>query len=369
MRILFFLILLAHGLIHLMGSAKAFKWAEVRQMRQNITKPAGVLWFLCALLFTTAALLFLLKKDQWWLIAGPAVILSQIVIVLSWSDAKFGTLVNIIILLPLIVSLQNAQPTSFRNVYEIEVQKGLQRTPDMPLVSEEDIRHLPKPVQKYLTYTGSVNRPKVRNFRAKFTGVMRFKKESRWMDIRSQQYDFFDDPTRVFYIESTLYGVPFDGLHLYKGPSATMQIKVASLFPVADAKGPKMNQGETVTLFNDMCVMAPATLIGRDIQWETVDPLTAKAKFTNQGNTITALLYFNEKGELINFVSDDRYQSTDGRTYLNYRWSTPIKDYKDVDGGRKIGAYGEAIWHTPEGEFAYAKFDLVEIEYNCREYK
>ncbi len=29
-----------------------------------------------------------------------------------------------------------------------------------------------------------------------------------------------------------------------------------------------MNQGETVTMFNDMCVMAPATLIGPDIVWE-----------------------------------------------------------------------------------------------------
>jgi hypothetical protein len=351
-----------------MGFAKAFKWAEVSQITQNISRPAGVLWLLCALLLTASALLFLLKKEQWWMIAGPAVIFSQIIIILSWSDAKFGTLVNAIILLPLIVSFLNAQPSSFRNVYKTEVLNGLQRSSDMTLVSEEDIRHLPKPVQKYLQYTGTVGKPKVQNIRAKFTGALRFKKDSKWMNIASQQYDFFDDPTRVFYIESTLYGIPFDGLHLYKGPNATMQIKVVSLFQVADAKGTKMNQGETVTLFNDMCLLAPATLIDRSIQWETINSLTAKARFTNQGNTITALLYFTEKGELINFISDDRYQSMDGKTYLNYRWSTPVKDYKDV-GGRKVAAYGEALWHTPEGEFAYAKFDLVEIEYNCREYK
>ena len=338
-------------------------------MRQNISKPVGVLWLLSALLFTAATVLFFLHKDQWWMVAGPAVILSQIVIILSWKDAKFGTLVNAVLLLPLVVSFLNAQPSSFHNRYKTEVLSGLQRPSDISPVSEEDIRHLPKPVQKYLQYTGAVGKPKVRNFRAKFTGTMRFKKDSKWMGISSQQYDFFDDPARIFYIESTRYGVPFDGLHLYKGGNATMQIKVASLFSVADAKGEKMNQGETVTLFNDMCVLAPATLIDKGIQWESVDPLTVKAKFTNKGNTITAVLYFNEKGELINFVSDDRYQSMDGKTYLNYRWSTPLKDYRDVGGGRKIAAYGEAVWHAPEGEFVYAKFDLVEIEYNCRGYK
>ncbi len=368
MRILFFLMVLIHGLIHLMGFIKAYKWAELGQITQSISKPVGVLWLLCALLFTTAAILLLLKNEPWWMIAGAGVILSQIVITLSWSDAKFGTLVNVIILFSLIISFLNAQPSSFRNVYKTEAQKGLQSSPDIPLVTKDDIRRLPKPVQKYLEYTGALGKPKVRNFRAKFTGLMRFKKQNSWMKITTQQYDFFDDPARIFYIESTLFGIPFDGLHVYQGPHAVMQVKIASLLRVVEAKGPKMDQGETVTLFNDMCLLAPATLIDRNIQWETLGPLAVKAKFTNKGNSITALLYFNQKGELINFISNDRYQSIDGKTYLNYRWSTPVRNYQDM-GGRKIISYGEAIWLTPEGEFLYAKFDLVEIAYNCKEFK
>lgn len=131
-----------------------------------------------------------------------------------------------------------------------------------------------------------------------------------------------------------------------------MKIKVASLLQVVDAKGEKMNQSENVTLFNDMCLLAPATLIDKNIQWETIDPLTVKARFTHNNITITALLYFNEKGELINFISDDRYLSEDGKTYTNYKWSTPVKDYKDFD-GRKVMTYGEAIWHMLEGDFTY----------------
>ena len=49
-----------------------------------------------------------------------------------------------------------------------------------------------------------------------------------------------------------------------------------------------MTQGETVTMFNDMCVMAPATLIDPAIVWEPVDARTARASFTNAGYRIRA---------------------------------------------------------------------------------
>lgn len=368
MRLFLFFVIMIHGLIHLIGFVKAFKLAEVNQLTQNISPPVGLLWLLSTLFFIVTAILFLLKNEYWWWVAAPALLISQTVIILSWNDAKFGTVANLIILLPFIVSLMNVQPSSFGNIYKAEVQKGLNRLADMPLETEADLEPLPAPVQKYLHYVGAVGKPKIQNFRAKSAGSMKTKMDGDWLDITSRQYNFFDDPTRVFFIESTMFGVPFDGLHLYVGPNATMQIKVASLFQVVDAKGPEMNQSETVTLFNDMCLFAPATLIDKNIQWEAIDALTVKAKFTNKGNTIVAWLYFNEKGELINFISDDRYQSADGKTYKNYRWSTPVKDYRDF-GGRKVATYGEAIWHTPEGEFPYAKFNLVEIEYNRKEYK
>ena len=70
----------------------------------------------------------------------------------------------------------------------------------------------------------------------------------------------------------------------------------------------------------------------------------------------------------MNYRSEDRYYCEDGKTYLNFPWSTPIRNYTDIN-GRKVPVYGEAIWHLPEGEYCYAKFNLNEIEYNCTELK
>ncbi len=368
LKVVFLIFILIHGLIHLLGFVKAFQVADVSQLTQSVSKPAGILWLLTAVLFLVSFCFLLLNNHSWWIVAVAAVLLSQILIIQSWTDAKFGSIANVIILIPVIVSFMNALPSSFQNRYKIEVQKRLSPISDISIVGEEDIQHLPNIMQKYLHYVGAVGKPKVQNFRAVFRGSMKRSIEGNWLDITAQQYNFFGDRARLFYIESTLFGIPFDGLHAYVGDSAIMQIKVASVFQVADAKGEKMTHGETVTMFNDMCLMAPATLIDKTIQWETVDSLKVKARFTNKGNSITALLTFNDKYQLTDFISHDRYYSTDGKIYTSYPWSTPIREYRDF-GGRQVPAYAEAIWHTPQGEYVYAKFDLVDIEYNCKELK
>ncbi|MGA9672165.1 MAG: DUF6544 family protein, partial [Terracidiphilus sp.] len=92
---------------------------------------------------------------------------------------------------------------------------------------------------------------------------------------------------------------------------------------------------------------------------------SALAKFTHAGNTISARLFFNHAGELTDFVSNDRFFSPDGKTFKSYPWSTPVRNYRELD-GRKIPSYADVVWQTPEGEFTYGKFKLSEIEYNLR---
>ena len=121
-------------------------------------------------------------------------------------------------------------------------------------------------------------------------------------------YNFVDPAARHFYLNGSMFMIPVQGYHRYVGPSATMRVTAAGLVRLVDVSGHEMNQGETVTLFNDMCVMAPATLVDHAIVWEPVDERTARATFTNAGQTMHAELSFNEAGELSNFWSDDRYR-------------------------------------------------------------
>lgn len=278
-----------------------------------------------------------------------------------------ASLTVLIILVPIIIEIIKSKPSSLQNIYKTEVQKNLaiteNITANIDILSQSDIENLPTSIQQYLRYVGAVEKPKIHNFRAIMTGNMKKSIKSNWMKIHCQQYNFFNPKTRFFFIKASLFGIPFDGLHAYSDNNATMKIRILSYFQIVDASGKKMNQSENVTLFNDMCLLAPATLIDKDVEWEIIDQLTTKAKFTHNNITICATLYFNENYELINFISDDRYLSDDGKTYINYRWSTPITGYKDIN-GRKIPTSAQAIWGLPEGDFVYAKFNIKEILYN-----
>ena len=102
-KILFSFLVAIHGLIHLMGFAKAFGFAEMSQLTQPISKLQGMAWLVAALLFSASIPAYLLRKDWWWMIAFVAIVISQLVIFLSWKDAKFGTLANVIILIVIIL--------------------------------------------------------------------------------------------------------------------------------------------------------------------------------------------------------------------------------------------------------------------------
>ena len=65
-------------------------------------------------------------------------------------------------------------------------------------------------------------------------------------------------------------------------------------------------------------------------------------------------------GQLTNFVSEDRYEVSDMK---KYRFSTPVSNYKDYN-GFNLPAYGETIWHYPDGAFTYGKFNIKEVTYN-----
>jgi hypothetical protein len=78
---------------------------------------------------------------------------------------------------------------------------------------------------------------------------------------------------------------------------------------------------------------------------------------------VSAVVTFDASGALVNFISDDRYRTIDGKTYEQLRWSTPVSDWREF-AGRKLPVKGETIWTLPEGEFAYGRFELLEVEYN-----
>jgi hypothetical protein len=359
-------LLIVHGLVHLMGFAKAFGYAELPQLTQPISRAWGVAWLLAGSLVVATAVMLAAGTHSYWIVGALALLVSQVLIMTAWRDAWAGTAGNAVLLLVAAHGLLTEGPWSFHAQYLRDVEAGQSRAADAPpLVRESDLVMLPEPVRRYLRVTRAVGQPRVHNYRIRFSGRIRSAPDARWMPFEAEQQSFADEPARLFLMRARLFGIPVQAFHRLIGGHATMQVKVAGVVPMADERGDEMDRAETVTLFNDMCILAPGTLVGPDIIWQAVDASTARARFTLRSHSITATLFFDTDGRLVNFESDDRSRRSADGAYAKRRFSTPLRDYRDF-GPLRLAGYGEARWRLPEGEFTYGEFTMTEVVNNVR---
>ncbi|MBN1924261.1 MAG: hypothetical protein JW798_00365 [Prolixibacteraceae bacterium] len=254
--------------------------------------------------------------------------------------------------------------SSAKQMYKNDVKEVFNKQSiETRVITTNDLAKLPAPVAKYLEYCGWLGKNIPRNFYLSLEGRFSLKPDKE-VKINTEQYNWLNQqPARHFYISNPMIA----GYHCYNEKGATMLIKLFGRFKVAYEAGPEMDQAELVTYLNDICLAAPGALVDAPIEWETIDDFTVKATISQYGQTVSATLYFNEKYELTNFVSNDRYAVTDGKSE-NIPWSTPFRDYVDCN-GIKLPSYGEAIWHYPDHDFIYAKLQVKDVMWNMPEYK
>ena len=143
LRILFGTFVLLHGLLHFMGFAKAFHYGNITGITRAISKTAGVLWLVTAMLFVLAILLFFLRNEGWWMIALPAVVMSQCLIIDNWQDARFGTIANLVIFVSCLLSFGSWK---FERRFQKDIVENLNALPDSAgfFVMEKDLQSLPR---------------------------------------------------------------------------------------------------------------------------------------------------------------------------------------------------------------------------------
>jgi hypothetical protein len=259
-------------------------------------------------------------------------------------------------------------PRSFRAEYSRRRETALGTALPAELVTDRDLDRLPEPVRTYVRRAGAVGRRHVTHLELRLHGRIRSGPGARWMTFTGRQFSVFGErPLRLFHLDARMAGIPVDVLHVFDDAGATMRVKALSLVPMVAASGPDMDRAETVTVFNDLCVLAPGALVDAQVSWRPVDDRRVQASYALDGSTVTAELVFDGNGDLVDFVSDDRLRATaDGHSFIPQRWSTPVGGYRRF-GNWRIAAHGAAHWHAPqpEGEFPYIELDIDDVRYNC----
>ncbi len=358
-KILILTIMGIHGLFHLLGFLKAYNLKDISQLTQNISKPMGVLWLLTALLFLISFLLLIYKKNLWWVVALPSVIFSQVLIISVWQDGKFGTIANILILVAVIISLSI---WNFEQKIDKEIKKILsENLRQEKIISENMIKDLPPPVQKWLRRSGVIGKEFISNVYLQQVGLIRLKpKHKGWIESHSEQYFTVEKPAFIWTVKMSIMGMPIISRDLFKDGQSEMDIRLLGIIPVASLKGnPKINQSALQRYLGEICWF-PTAALNPYIKWEEIDEKSAKATMSYKGTIGSAVYYFNKEGELTQFVALRYYNFNDSEPK---EWIGKVLDYHTFNGIR-IPSIMEATWILESGEFTWYKFEIYGVEFN-----
>ena len=232
------------------------------------------------------------------------------------------------------------------------------------LITAEKLQGLPTPVQRYLTYTGVVGKPRIKTARIKWTGRFRRAVDQPWMPMSAEQFYTVDPPGFVWNASFKVAGLPLmRARDTYKDGQGHMYARLAWLIPIFDVRGEKLIQGTMVRYLQEMTFF-PTAYLEPYVEWKPVDDTSAEVIFTDHGKSVSGTMYFDTQGRLVDFRAQ-RYREINGDFNLD-TWTTPVSDYR-ILAGLNLPARGAAVWKLATGDLPYAEVEAVDVQYNLDE--
>lgn len=228
--------------------------------------------------------------------------------------------------------------------------------------TEEDIADLPLPVQKYFRYCGYIGKPKMSFMKATHQDVDFIFDKNKPIKIDYTQYNFVNKPNRIAYIDSSMYGIPFEGLDLYTAGNGSMKGVLAKLFTLFNQTGETMDKASLVTFLSE-CLLVPNAALQGYVVWEEIDDLHAKAALSYYGITVGGIFTFHENGEMLSFTTDDREATTTDGMSERIKWSAVCSEYVETNGVKRPTTL-QAIWHYNNGDLVYFDGRDIVIEFD-----
>jgi hypothetical protein len=108
--------LIVHGIIHVIGFVTNFQIAEFEEITYSTTvldgrleigdvgaRVLGIVWLLVAVAFVVSGVAIFFSPSWWWSFTLAVTVVSLILTILGWPDARFGVLANVVILVFLFI--------------------------------------------------------------------------------------------------------------------------------------------------------------------------------------------------------------------------------------------------------------------------
>jgi len=359
MKIAYVILVVLHGLIHLIGPAKAMDWAESSPLQAPISRPMGLLWLLAALFTLGYAFLFGWKVSAAWMVGLVAVALSQTLIIMYWSDARFGTVANLIMLVVILFSFGEWRFQRQAKQAGNLLLRGLDERAQA--FSKKDTAGLPEPVKNWLNSTGALEmHPPARVEIQQRLQLKTAVDQESYFPARARQISRIDSPSFLWLVEVEMNPVLWmRGRDSYQSGKGAMNIWLNSLIPVVQEAGPKIDEGALQRFLGEM-VWMPQQALQPYIEWESINERQARAKMLYGGIEAGGIFTFRENGDFERFEAMRFYGADpDGD---RKPWILTVQEYAHFEGVR-VPSQLEATWELETGAWTWLKLEVEEIQY------
>jgi hypothetical protein len=236
--------------------------------------------------------------------------------------------------------------------------------PVSKLVSFNDFKGLPDPVERYFRTVLTDGQPVVASARIFHRGQFNMSETGeRWKPFTSEQAvttarPGFDWEARI----SMAPGLSVFVRDAYVGGQGILKASLAGLYTVAELPGsPELAYGELMRFLAEAVWYPTALLPGPFVKWEERDGTSAKATLADGGTAVSLVFHFGPDG-LVERVWAESRPRTVGEHTVNMPWEGRFQAW-EKHGGMLVPAGGEVAWITPEGPQAYWRGKAERIEY------
>lgn len=366
-RIFVSILLIIHAFIHLMGALKEWNFSIAQDfiVKPSIvlsdagSKAVGLIWLLCTVGIISSLIFFLLRK-RWWLVGVVSLIISQSLVILYWEDAKYGTLVNVVILIAIVLSYHKER---FNLLVKNEIYDlmNTQTIESQTTITLESLTRLPPVVQKWLVRSNIVGKEKIRTIHLKQKGLLRSKPEGKWMPMQAEQHITTEPAGFIWKAKiDPGYFMTINGRDKLEHGKGHMLIKAANMITVADSEGSQIDQGAMMRYLAEI-MWSPTAALNKNIRWEYVNDTSARAVLFDGDKTVSGLFIFDQNGDVVGFEGK-RYGDFND-LYSLETWAVEVKGYKDFHGIR-IANKSEVTWKLKTGDFTWLKIEVTDIDFN-----
>lgn len=213
----------------------------------------------------------------------------------------------IISLVGVLIVYFNLSYSPLKSTFNHDLKSLIEESPiENGLISNDDFEKYPTAIKNFVINSGFIGKSKMSYMNIFFENaafIQDVKKPKLKIDYN--QYNFAKNPSRIAFIDSSLYGIPFEGYDGFINAEGRMTGIIAKNITLFNEKGLEMDKASLCTYLAES-LFIPTSLLENNIVFEEIDLYNIRATINYNGNSASGIFTFNDKFEMIQFYTKDR---------------------------------------------------------------